>query len=97
MTEVVMVALIVATPPTIAAVGSVSVSLLNRRDLRIAQRKIEKMSVKVDETTTKVMATTEKLDGIHHQINSRMDELLATAKTGSFAEGKLEGQKPTGR
>lgn len=82
MSEAAEVALIATIAPTVAAVTGVIMALINASNIR--QARIE---ARLSETKT-----TEKIDGIHGLVNSKMTELNAAISGQAHAEGMLAGK-----
>ena len=97
--ERVMIAFFTALPPTLVALAGLIYALKNRADLAQQTRKVNtdmaEQTKKIDGTAARLVDTTAvigaKIDNVHEQINSRMDQLLDTTKKIGVAEGVVQG------
>jgi hypothetical protein len=69
--------------PTIAALSAAVIGILNHLDLKAAKEDLRTNTKKTDDTNV-------KLNDVHHQINSRMDQLLELTKAAAHAAGVKE-------
>lgn len=80
----VLVAALVAVPPTIASMASIFVALQT-------SVKVERTADKVSETATKVGRVEDRVEEVHRATNSLTDRLVESTKINALTVGQIKG------
>lgn len=88
----VLIALIVATPPTIAAIGALAIGIRNARRADEAADKAALAAEKAAEASGRMVLLEGQVFEVGQRIDGRLTELLAASSALARAEGVVQGR-----